>query len=527
MSKKNISSLLGGCLLFAFQLVVCVGPAASAGPFRATENVAGVVPAKSRPATRQSEQITRRYYESLIAPTPPRLAELTLFTSLLPKGGDLHHHYSGAIYAETYLDWVAAKDFCIYTEDNAVLGVRQYSIETKLETRQPAARAICLGVEGVRKNNDFYRRLLTRWSDKDYDNHFHEQPPPDQQFFETFGYFGPISGHFYPEGLRALKARALAENVQYIETMLKSPPPLPQSGEIAARINGLARDAADPEIFAALAASTDAMTGNPQARQAVEDYARGIDEVAKGLDDENFKLRFQAYVSRNSEPATVFAGLYASFVAASSPAVGGKIVGVNIVGPENGHVALRDYGLHMKMFQFLKQRFPGVKLALHAGELTLGMVPPEDLRSHIAQAVRIAGANRIGHGIDIVHEANADQLLAELRARQIAIEVNLSSTEFILGVKNEAHPLILYRRHGIPLVISTDDAGVSRSNLSGEYLLYASRYRPSYPALKQTAYNSIRHSFLTEAEKREETARLDRRYTAFEARMAVLVRGER
>jgi adenosine deaminase/adenosine deaminase CECR1 len=141
--------------------------------------------------------------------------------------------------------------------------------------------------------------------------------------------------------------------------------------------------------------------------------------------------------------------------------------------------------------------------------------------------VRIAGANRIGHGIDIVHEANADQLLADLRARQIAIEVNLSSTAFILGIKNEAHPLILYRRHGIPLVISTDDAGVSRSSLSGEYLLYASRYRPSYPALKQTAYNSIRHSFLTEAEKGEETARLDRRYAAFEARMAALVRSGR
>ena len=51
-------------------------------------------------------------------------------------------------------------------------------------------------------------------------------------------------------------------------------------------------------------------------------------------------------------------------------------------------------------------------MTLHAGEIVSGLVPPADLRSHIRQAVEIAGAERIGHGVDVVGETNAGQLLA-------------------------------------------------------------------------------------------------------------------
>jgi adenosine deaminase len=38
-------------------------------------------------------------------------------------------------------------------------------------------------------------------------------------------------------------------------------------------------------------------------------------------------------------------------------------------------------------------------------ELTLGLVQPEDLTSHINDAVYTAGANRIGHGVDMAYES--------------------------------------------------------------------------------------------------------------------------
>jgi adenosine deaminase len=53
--------------------------------------------------------ITNQYYSQLLSGRTPNVAELNLFANLLPKGGDIHHHYSGAIYAETYLDWVGKK----------------------------------------------------------------------------------------------------------------------------------------------------------------------------------------------------------------------------------------------------------------------------------------------------------------------------------------------------------------------------------------------------------------------------------
>lgn len=466
---------------------------------------------------------TSQYYTQLALGKTPRTAELTLFATMLPKGGDLHHHYSGAIYAETYLDWVAAQHYCIYRDNNAELKFEKYRIEAKPQALSEAARAICVSADAVRHDNDFYRELLTHWSDKDYDNHYHEQLPPDQQFFDTFGYFGPISGFDYAHGLQMLKERAKAENLGYLETMLKSSPSIDDAG-LDNLLNTLHGDSSPQDIAAALGTAFDALAKHADADSKVDAYLAWLENAARGLDDETFKLRFQAYVSRNSPPSKVFSGLYTAFAAAKRSKL---LVGVNIVGPENGYVAMRDYSLHMQMFAFLKQRFPGVKLSLHAGELALGMVPPEGLRTHIREAVLVAGADRIGHGVDIAHESDAPELLNIMKQRKVALEVNLSSNAFILGIKNEAHPAPLYTRYGVPIVLSTDDAGVSRNNLSGEYQLYISRYKPSYGELKQIVYNSIRYSFLPEDEKQLELAKLAKRFVVFEKRVAGLPRVSR
>jgi adenosine deaminase/adenosine deaminase CECR1 len=466
---------------------------------------------------------TSNYYSELISGAAPQIAELNLFTNMLPKGGDLHHHYSGAIYAETYLDWVGTQNYCIYRESNPELKVQKYHIETKPAELSEAARKICISADATRKDNAFYRELLKRWSDKDYDNHYHEQSAPDQQFFDTFGFFGPVSNYSYHDGLQSLKERAIAENVQYLETMLKAAPDV-DNPDLARKLNALNAKSSDQQIAEALTAFSDFLANDSESKEKISNYVQTMKEAAEGIDDANFKLRFQSYVSRNSAPATVFSGLYSSFSAAKASKL---VVGVNIVGQENGQVAMRDYTLHMKMFRFLKQRFPGVKLSLHAGELALGMVPPEGLKSHIDEALQIADADRIGHGVDIAHETNAYELLGIMKKRKIAVEVNLTSNAFILGVKNEAHPVLLYRQHNVPFVISTDDAGVSRNNLSNEYLLYASRYKPSYGELKRVVYNSIRYSFLSEHEKRQELLELDKRFAAFEEKIANIAHSPR
>lgn len=105
--------------------------------------------------------------------------------------------------------------------------------------------------------------------------------------------------------------------------------------------------------------------------------------------------------------------------------------------------------------------------------------------------------------------------------KNIPIEINLSSNEFILGVVGDDHPIKLYMRYGVPIAICTDDAGVLRNNLTQEYLLFISRYKPSYDQLKQVVYNSIKYSFLTEEEKKKQLNLLDKKFLLFEEDIAL------
>ena len=168
--------------------------------------------------TTSNTQAARQYYNALIEGPSPNLNALTLFMTMMPKGGDLHHHYSGAIYAETFLDWVKARNYCVWSFDNPGLQVVKFAVETKR-----IGAAGCLTADAVRKDDGFYRTLLSTWSDKDFYNHAAIQTtPPDKHFFDTFGLFGNAASANYPGGMAELKQRAIAENVQYIETMLRS-----------------------------------------------------------------------------------------------------------------------------------------------------------------------------------------------------------------------------------------------------------------------------------------------------------------
>lgn len=468
--------------------------------------------------TQGNLQTTQQYYAQLLAGPQPRLAELSMLMTMLPKGGDIHHHYSGSIYAETYLDWVEQQGFCIYRESNvANLTNKQekFRIETK-PTTSSEPNNTCIKVDAVRKDNAFYRELLASWSGNDFEHHSHKQLAPDQHFFNTFSYFSPISKFSTKAGLQILKLRAKEENLQYLETLLKSAP-VTDHPEFSAQLDALPANASAEVLQQALSKLADFLTHDEGAQKKIANYVAELTDDVAGIDDAEFSLRLQSYVARNSTPSKVFSGLFAAFSASQNSPL---IVGVNIVGAENGLVALRDYTLHMQMFRFLKQRFPKVHLSLHAGELALGMVPPEHLRQHIRAALEIAGAERIGHGIDITHEASPDQLLAELKRRQVAIEINLTSNAFILGVEQQIHPITVYLRHQVPIVISSDDTGVSRNNLSNEYLLFTSRYKPSYDTLKKVVYNSIRYSFLNQAEKTNQLRQLDQRFVTFEATVA-------
>ena len=361
-----------------------------------------------------------------------------------------------------------------------------------------------------------YRELLQHWSSKDFSNHGAIQPPPDRQFFETFGYFWPVSSTHLDEGLKTLKRRAIEENVSYLETMFKGTPSVQDADFDRAAAQAANDDAA---VLALLRVKAAELENDEQFTQSVASYVARVEAASAGIDDAQFTLRHQAYAVRLLPPSQVFSALLAGFKAASASPL---IVGVNLVGAENQDVSMRDYALHMQMFRFLKAQYPQVKLALHAGELTLGMVPPEGLKFHIDQAINVAGADRIGHGIDLAHESNASGIIKTMRERGIPVEINLTSNEFILGVKGEAHPVTLYRKYGVPFVLSSDDPGVSRNTLANEYVLFASRYKPSYAEIKKLSYDALRYAFLPDAQKKRLLDQLDERFARFETQIAAL-----
>jgi adenosine deaminase len=95
-----------------------------------------------------------------------------------------------------------------------------------------------------------------------------------------------------------------------------------------------------------------------------------------------------------------------------------------------------------------------------------------------------------------MYEDNAQALLKEMAQKHVMVEINLSSNEAILGVKGADHPFPLYRAAHVPVALSTDDEGVSRIDITHEYVRAALDYHLTYADLKQLARTGMEHDFL-------------------------------
>ncbi|MBF4505559.1 adenosine deaminase [Flavobacterium sp. JLP] len=437
-------------------------------------------------------------------------ALLTAFFQQMPKGGDLHHHFSGSIYAEPLLERAIAEDFYL-------------NLETMQVSKTKPAKGNWQTFSSLKEEGKlaFYQQqVMQTWSVKDYNG----SVPSDDQFFDSFQKFEPtIKGHF-AEGMLELKKRAIAENVSYIETQFSTIPCDMNVSDLS-DFNTKLRQASAKKDEKAVLKLLDELYKSIQQKDAKK-YALDFNTnfIAKlhkdlKIDDEKFTMRYQNFVLRFMDPVDLFKNLTIAFISANDSKL---VAGVNIVSPEHGETSMKDYWLHMVMFKYCHSKFPDIKYTLHAGELTLGLVQPEDLTWHINDAIYIAGAKRIGHGVDIAYEANSYDLLKYMSKNNIPIEINLASNEFILKVKENRHPFTLYKEFNVPIVISTDDAGILRSNMTEQYVLLAKRYPDvSYAIIKQYVYNSINYSFIQdEAVKKQLIKDLDNRFKTFEAKFS-------
>ncbi len=111
--------------------------------------------------------------------------------------------------------------------------------------------------------------------------------------------------------------------------------------------------------------------------------------------------------------------------------------------------------------QIMKAREAGLKVTVHSGEDTPA--------SFVVDTIHAVNPDRIGHGIHIIEDMNAVELVKE---RGITLEVNPWSNYLTNSVRSiEEHPLKKLFDLGVRVTINSDDPEVLDTNLNNEYRL--------------------------------------------------------
>lgn len=408
-------------------------------------------------------------------------AEIRAVTRAMPKGGDLHIHLSGAPYAETYLAWAAEDGLCVDTVRWALT-----------DPCTPGGDLILASALTVDQRSLMMDSLSTRRPG------FAGRNGHDQ-FFTAFDRFGWTRDYRRGDMLADLMATLAAQNTFYVEVMW-----MPQSRQ-SRDLGAAAGDATDlaamdaamdrqlPGLVAAAIEETNAVEARARQLLACDPPTDlGPDDIwmGHGAPGCRVTVRYLIQANRLLPPAQTYGQLA---LGEALIAVDPRWVGMQLVAPEDHPNALANYDRHMEMFRHLADR--GVPASLHAGELTLDYATPLEVRDHVRLAVEV-GARRIGHGVAIPHEQDAAELVQAMADQRVAVEINLTSNATILGVEGEDHPVIWLREAGVPVVYTTDDPGISRSDLSSEYARAVFDTGATYEDLVTSARNALAFSFL-------------------------------
>lgn len=406
--------------------------------------------------------------------------QLRQFLKKMPKGADLHNHLSGGMYAETMLQDALDDAMCVDVPKLAL---------TKCPSAGEEKKEV-VSVSKAFEDQKLYDQMVDAFSMRSFvasagvSGHDH--------FFDTFARFRAISVSHYPEWADVAARRAAEQNEQYLEVMEN--PDYSLARKLATEIGWT-------DDLKKLREELLARGLNENVRSALEQID-GIDrkrremehcEQPEAAEACKVEVRIVYQVLRGLSKEVVFAQLVLAFEAASADPE--HVVAVNLVMPEDGITSMRDYALHMRMVKYLHEIYPKVHITLHAGELAYGLVPPSGLCCHVRLAVD-AGAERIGHGVDVMYEERPHELMKEMATKHVMVETNLTSNDLILGVTGNHHPFPLYRQFGVPVALSTDDEGVSRIDLTNEYVRAVETYDLKYGDLKKLARTSLEHAFL-------------------------------
>jgi adenosine deaminase len=134
----------------------------------------------------------------------------------------------------------------------------------------------------------------------------------------------------------------------------------------------------------------------------------------------------------------------------------GEILGLDLADDEVNYPP--DVFAHL----FLKAKSQGLGITVHAGEPSVPQAP-----GNILTSIEKLGADRIGHGVQAIHDPNVIDVL-----RETCVPLELCPTSNVLtkAVENlKDHPLKKLMELGVRTTINSDDPGVMGITLMTEY----------------------------------------------------------
>jgi adenosine deaminase len=245
-------------------------------------------------------------------------------------------------------------------------------------------------------------------------------------------------------------------------------------------------------------------------------YESVVDAQAEGLD--YFELRFSPLFMAQPhglDPARVTEAVVAGIESGKAEAgIPCGLIGImsRTFGPEGAMTELRSLltqkdrlaaidlagdEIHFPAEWFVEHfriaRDAGLHVTVHAGEAA----GPES----IWQAIRLLGAERIGHGFAAAHDP---ALVAYLASRGIGLEMSLTSNVQISAFRSYAdHPVRQLVDAGVLIALNTDDPGISAINIRHEYEVAAPAAGLSREQIRRLQANALEMAFLSPAEKQQ------------------------
>tara|TARA_B100001248_G_scaffold262733_1_gene261886 strand:+ start:7229 stop:8203 length:975 start_codon:yes stop_codon:yes gene_type:complete len=143
---------------------------------------------------------------------------------------------------------------------------------------------------------------------------------------------------------------------------------------------------------------------------------------------------------------------------------------------------------------FSKAREHGLRVTCHSGEENVAEAP-----QFVKNAIDILGAERIGHGLQIIHDQNIMQYVKE---KNIVLELCPTSNFLTNNWPDLAsHPLKQLYEYGIACTINSDDPVVFNIDLSHEWKIAHENMGIHLGAIHGMQETAYRASFLPEAKK--------------------------